>query len=91
MGVQTLAAGVMIPIAQARAIDAEVDGDRWSLSAGTQNRGAGYPAVTVKVERSQYTQDVQAAVKGLGYQAFSMNDALEGAKRAFIILDIVLA
>ncbi len=54
------------------------------------NRGAGYPSVTVKVTRSQFTQDVQAQVKAMGYQAFSLNDALEGAKRAFIILDIVL-
>ena len=89
MGVQTLAAGVMIPIAQAKAIDADLMGSM-VLSAGTQNRGAGYPAVTIKVERSQYTQDVQAAVKGLGYQAFSISDAIEGATRAFIILDIVL-
>ena len=33
---------------------------------------------------------MQAAVKALGFQAFSISDAIEGATRAFIILDIVL-
>ena len=89
MGVQPLVAGVMIPMAQARAVDADSVTSIVSSTASA-NRGAGYPSVTVKVTRSQFTQDVQAQVKALGYQAFSLNDALEGAKRAFIILDIVL-
>jgi putative ABC transport system permease protein len=45
----------------------------------------------VKVTRAQYTQDVEDRIKELGYGAFSLNDALQGAKRAFIILDLALS
>jgi putative ABC transport system permease protein len=49
-----------------------------------------YSSLTVKVTASQFTQDVEAEIKKQGYGAFSIADALEGAKRAFLILDIVL-
>jgi putative ABC transport system permease protein len=49
-----------------------------------------YQSLTVKVTASQFTQDVEAEIKKQGYGAFSIADALEGAKRAFLILDIVL-
>ena len=89
MGVPGLTAGVMVPIAQARTIDA--DSTTSTVSAtGTPNRGAGFQSVTIKVERSQFTQDVQANVKAMGFQTFSISDAIEGVTRAFIILDIVL-
>ncbi len=50
-----------------------------------------YLSLTVKVAGAQYTQDVEDAIKKKGLSAFSVNDALQGAKRAFIILDIVLS
>ena len=46
--------------------------------------------MTIKVERSQFTKDVQTGVRALGFQTFSIIDAIEDATRAFIILDIVL-
>ena len=79
----------MIPISQAKKIDD--DSVTSSLmAAGNPNRGAGYQAVTIKVERSQFTKDVQAGVRALGFQTFSIIDAIEDATRAFIIIDIVL-
>jgi putative ABC transport system permease protein len=50
-----------------------------------------YQSLAVKVAGAQYTQDVEDAIKKKGLSAFSVNDALQGAKRAFIILDIVLS
>jgi putative ABC transport system permease protein len=50
-----------------------------------------YTSVTVKTRAAQATQDVEARVKALGFSAVSINDALQGAKRAFILLDIVLS
>jgi putative ABC transport system permease protein len=50
-----------------------------------------YQSLTVKVTGPQYTQDVEDEIKKKGLNAFSVNDALQGAKRAFIILDIVLS
>jgi ABC-type antimicrobial peptide transport system permease subunit len=50
-----------------------------------------YQSLIVKVAGAQYTQDVEDEIKKKGLSAFSVNDALQGAKRAFIILDIVLS
>ena len=71
--------GVMIPLAKAKEI--------W-LAGGLRRT---YPAATVKVRSPQVTQDVQEEIRRIGFSAFSLNDTLEGAKRAFLILDIVLA
>jgi putative ABC transport system permease protein len=67
---------VMLPMGLAKTM---------ALRAGT------YLSLTVKVDRAQYTQDVEEAIKKKGLAAFSINDALQGAKRAFILLDIVLS
>lgn len=56
-----------------------------------QLRGNAYQALIVRVKEPQYTQDVEDAIRGKGLSAFSASDALQGAKRAFIILDIVLS
>src|SRR6202000_204299 len=50
-----------------------------------------YAAITVKVAQPQFTQDVEDRIKKLGYNAFSVDDALRGAKNAFIILDLFLS
>ena len=71
--------GVMIPMGKAKEI--------WSARGLRRT----YPAAVVKVRSPTATQDVQAQIRGLGFSAFSLNDSLEGAKRAFLILDIVLA
>jgi putative ABC transport system permease protein len=54
-------------------------------------RANAYLSITVKVAGAQFTQDVEDAIKKKGLTAFSINDALQGAKRAFILLDIVLS
>jgi ABC-type antimicrobial peptide transport system permease subunit len=71
--------GVMIPLGKAKEI--------WSARGLRRT----YPAATVKVRSAQATQDVQEQIRRLGFSAFSIADALQGAKRAFLILDIVLA
>src|SRR5262249_1346717 len=63
--------GVMLPLAKARALSAQLPGPLGALSA--------YSSLTVKVTRAQSTQDVEARIKTLGFQAFSINDALAAA------------
>jgi putative ABC transport system permease protein len=53
--------------------------------------GRSYPSVTVRVARPRDVEDVEKRVRDLGFSAFSLVDALAGAKRAFILLDILLA
>ena len=78
--------GLMIPLAKAR----EINAVRMSAVQAVQ-RTPSYQSVTVKVKAAQATQDVEDRIKKMGFSAFSLNDALQGAKRAFIILDIVLS
>ena len=79
---------LMIPLAKARAIDAvQVTGAQSLLRRNTEPRG--YATLTVKVTGAAATREVEDAIKKLGYSAFSLNDLLQGAKRVFLILDIV--
>ena len=82
-------APLMIPLARAQQLSA-LDVSRAQLML-PQGRARQYGSVTVKVSRAQSTQDVEGRIKEMGFNAFSINDALAGAKRAFIILDIVLS
>jgi len=61
------------------------------LRNGNTPRPVAYQSLTVRVKRAQSTTDVEDKIKTMGYGAFSVSDALEGAKRGFIILDIALA
>ncbi|HEY2433581.1 MAG TPA: ABC transporter permease [Vicinamibacterales bacterium] len=67
---------IMLPLARAKAM---------------QVRANTYLSITVKVAGAPYTEDVEDAIRKKGLSAFSINDALQGAKRAFILLDIVLS
>jgi putative ABC transport system permease protein len=81
--------GLMIPLGRARAI---ASATRALTQALVPERAAErvYNALIVKVTHAQVAQDVEDQIKKKGFSAFSLNDALQGAKRAFIILDIVL-
>jgi len=83
-------AGLMIPLEHARAINATMVTNPQALLRGPSDRPRTYTTVTVRVNGAQHTQDVQTAIRALGLTAFSLNDALRGAKRAFLLLDILL-
>jgi putative ABC transport system permease protein len=82
--------GVMIPLGQARAIDASVVTGVQQLlhPAGTTKA---FASATVRVRRAQSTKDVEDRIKAMGLSAFSISDALDQAKRAFVLLDILLS
>jgi putative ABC transport system permease protein len=89
-------ADLMIPLGRARAIAALLGPEPRSLASVLTESppnapGRSYPSLTVKVARAQDTDDVEAQVKAMGFTALSLNDALQGAKRVFIILDIALS
>ena len=79
---------LMIPLAKARAIYAVQMSAQAVLRGMTDERT--YPSVTIQVSSARHTQEVEDKIKALGYDAFSLNDLLQGAKRAFIIIDIIL-
>ncbi len=81
--------GVMIPLGVARKINADiVDNPQALLRDPSQQKT--YGTLTVKVS-PQYTQDVEDRLRKMGYTVFSVDDALRGAKNAFILLDIFLS
>jgi putative ABC transport system permease protein len=85
----SMVTGVMIPLPKARELN-----EQFAIAQRTLMRGRGmdgmYQAITVKVAHPQHTQDVEDRIRKLGYSAFSLNDALQGARRAFLVLDILL-
>ena len=83
-------AGLMIPMSRAREIDARVVTSVQSILRGSTAQ-KGYASLIVKVTDPKFTGDVQDRIKGLGFSAFSLNDGLQNAKRAFILLDILLS
>ena len=84
-----LASPVMIPIGRAREIHAADIGNAESVLLQTSQRRS-YGSVTVRVKRPQDTDEVERRIKEMGFASFSINDALSGARRAFILLDIIL-
>lgn len=82
--------GLMIPLGRAKEMFAATRAAAFVLGAVRPPERA-YNSLIVKVTHPQFTQDVQDRIKAKGFSAFSLNDALTGAKRAFMILDIVLS
>jgi putative ABC transport system permease protein len=82
--------GVMLPLVQARAIDATVvTGVQQLIHPAGEAKT--FAAATVRVKRAQSTKDVEDRIKAMGFSAFSISDALDQAKRAFVVLDILLS
>jgi len=81
---------VMIPQELAKTINAEVVSDPQSFLRDP-SQPPSYNIVTVKVKQAKATQDVEDRLRRMGYTVFSVNDALRGAKNAFILFDIVLS
>lgn len=85
----SMVSGLMIPLGRAREINTAIMNTQRSLMRDRGTEGM-FQSLVVKVTRPQHTQDVQDRIKKLGFTAFSLNDALQAAKRAFLILDIIL-
>jgi putative ABC transport system permease protein len=88
------AAGVsplMIPLGKAKEIFAKSLATAQALMRDPSRTFRPYQSAVVKVKSAQATQEVEDQIKKMGYSAFSVIDALQGAKRGFLILDIVLS
>jgi putative ABC transport system permease protein len=82
--------GLMIPLGRAKAIAAASRALQQALVPERASEQT-YSALIVKVKHAQLAQDVEDQIRKRGFSAFSLNDALQGAKRGFIILDLVLS
>ena len=83
--------GLMLPLGRAREILLATRALTQALAPERVAGNAPYNQLVVKVRHPQDVQDVEAQIRKKGFSAFSLNDALQGAKRAFILLDIVLS
>lgn len=81
---------VMIPLRRAREMGAADVSNPQSLLQQLSQKPS-YGSVTVKVRRPQDVEEIEKSIKDMGFQAFSLNDALRGAKRAFILMDVLLS
>ena len=85
------AAGLMLPLGKAKALYEGSPAAAAQLLRDPSRKSVTYPSAAVRVASASRTQDVEDQIKKMGFQAFSLNDALQNAKRGFIILDIVLS
>ena len=82
---------LMIPLGKAKEIFASSMATAQALLRDPAKGTRPYPTAVVRVKSARATQDVEDRIKKMGFSAFSLNDALQGAKRGFIVLDIVLS
>ena len=82
---------LMIPMGKAKEIFASSAATAQALLRDPSRTTRPYPSAVVRVTSPQATQDVEDRIKKMGLSAFSLNDALQGAKRGLIVLDIVLS
>jgi putative ABC transport system permease protein len=80
---------VMIPLARARQIGIDSISDPQSFLRQLSDKRT-YATVTVKVKSPQDTEEVEKKIKEMGFGAFSIADALQQQKRAFVLLDLLL-
>ena len=83
-------ASVMIPLTKAQEMGATDISNPQALLQQLSNKRT-YGSVTVKARRPQDVEDLEKVIKDMGFQTFSLVDALKGAKRDFILMDIFLS
>ncbi len=84
-----LFSAIMIPLRKARELGAmDLSSPQAVIRQLTQKPS--YMSAIVRVQKPQDTDDVEKQIKELGFSVFSINDALQNAKKAFIILDVFL-
>ena len=82
--------GVMLPLPQAREIDAHVvTGVQQLLNPSSGPKS--YASLTVRVTKPEHIKDVEDRIKALGYSAISITDGLDQIKRVFLLLDLLLS
>jgi putative ABC transport system permease protein len=88
--IAALFSAVMIPIAKAREMGTyDLSSPQALLRSLSDKRS--YSMVTVKVAGPKYTEEVEKKIRDMGFTAFSVADALQSEKKAFLLLDLFLA
>jgi ABC-type antimicrobial peptide transport system permease subunit len=85
-----LFSSVMLPMRKAQEMGASDVSTAVALLQQSSNKRS-YASVTVKVRKPQNVEEVETAIKDMGFQAFSLNDAIKSAKKAFILMDVMLS
>jgi putative ABC transport system permease protein len=85
-----LFSAVMIPLAKAREMgNYDLSSPQALLRSLSDKRS--YSMVTVKVARPKDTEEVEKKIRDMGFTAFSIADALQSEKKAFLLMDLFLA
>ena len=88
--IAALFSAVMVPLARAREMgNYDLSSPQALLRSLSDKRS--YSMVTVKVARPKDTEEVEKKIRDMGFTAFSIADALQSEKKAFILMDLFLA
>jgi putative ABC transport system permease protein len=80
---------VMIPLATARQMNAYDVSNPQDILRQLSEKST-YTTATVKVARPQDTEEVEKKIRDMGFTVVSVADLMQGQKRAFILLDLLL-
>ena len=84
-----LIAPVMIPLNTATGMGVTDISNPQTLLSQLSDRRT-YSSVTVKVKHPEDVDEAERKIKAMGFAAFSLNDAMQDAKRGFLLLDLLL-
>ncbi len=88
--IAALFSAIMIPLSKAREMGSfDLSSPQALLRSLSDKRT--YSMVTVKVARPKDVEDVEKKIRDLGFTAFSIADALQSQKKAFLLMDLFLA
>jgi len=90
-GFRGMRGGVYIPIQLAERLNVVQASDLRSVTRDTADPGERtYTSLTVRTTGAAQVPSVQAAIKKLGFRAFSLQDATRNLQRFFAVLDLFL-
>lgn len=80
--------GIYMPLVEVEKLIKEQAKDQGNRQ--DRNKNTGYEQVNVKVNDMENVADVQATIKEMGHEAYSLNDQLESFKQQALVIQAVL-
>jgi putative ABC transport system permease protein len=83
-------AGVFIPLQLAESLNVVQPGDLRGLTSAPEANGRTFNILTVRLDSPNYVEQVETAVKQMGFGAYSLMDATRNLRLFFAVLDLFL-
>jgi putative ABC transport system permease protein len=82
---------LLIPLQLAQTLQAAQANDLRDIVRATSNGRPGYASLTVRASSPSKVGAIETAIKGMGFAAFSIQDAARNIRLFFMVFDMILA